>query len=212
MKTQLLSLAAAVLLLASCDNMSKSEANSKETLADATPDTAVVARTGADAATVASNAADEAGAAVSNTWDMTKEKLNDVKYPEITSRDVNVRGSDNYNVYGVEDKVLFDTDKSELRPTAKQALEQVSASINQRYGKNDVRIMGFADARGDKGYNKELSEKRADAVKNWLEQNGKIDAARISVEPMGESDPVATNATAAGRQQNRRVEIAVATK
>ena len=72
--------------------------------------------------------------------------------------------------------------------------------------------MGFADSRGDKSYNRELSEKRAEAVKTYLVSNGKIDAARVSVEPMGETMPVATNATATGRQENRRVEIAVRTK
>ena len=72
--------------------------------------------------------------------------------------------------------------------------------------------MGFADSRGDKSYNKELSEKRAEAVKNYLMNNGKIAADRVSVEPMGETMPVASNATAAGRQENRRVEIAVRTR
>jgi outer membrane protein OmpA-like peptidoglycan-associated protein len=72
--------------------------------------------------------------------------------------------------------------------------------------------MGFADSRGDKSYNKELSAQRAEAVKNYLVKNGNIEAARISVEPMGEAAPVASNATAAGRQENRRVEIAVRTK
>ena len=69
--------------------------------------------------------------------------------------------------------------------------------------------MGFADSRGDKNYNKELSAQRAEAVRNWLTSNASIGADRISIEPMGESAPVASNATPEGRQQNRRVEIAV---
>ena len=77
---------------------------------------------------------------------------------------------------------------------------------------SQVRVMGFADSRGDKSYNKALSEQRAEAVKSYLVANGSIAADRLSVEPMGEAMPVATNATAAGRQENRRVEIAVRTR
>ena len=75
-----------------------------------------------------------------------------------------------------------------------------------------MRVMSFADSRGDKGYNKALSEQRAEAVKNYLVANGKIDASRVSAELMGEAMLVASNATAAGRQENRRVVIAVRTK
>ena len=91
-------------------------------------------------------------------------------------------------------------------------MNQVVVSIGRRYGKNQIQVMGFADSRGDKNYNKELSERRAEAVKKWLVTNGKIDASRLSVEPMGEALPAASNATAAGRQENRRVAIAVRTR
>jgi len=217
MKKNLLSVVALAAVLASCNDLKKPE--TKDQLSEATSDTAVVARTGETAADAVSDAgaktaamATDAGGVAAGAWDMTKAKLADVKLPEINLPDINVRGDDNYNVYGLEEKVLFDTDKAEIKPTATKALQQVSASIAQRYAKNEVHIMGFADARGDKDYNKELSEKRADAVKNWFVQNGKLDASRVSVEPMGEAQPVASNATASGRQQNRRVEIAVRTK
>jgi outer membrane protein OmpA-like peptidoglycan-associated protein len=127
----------------------------------------------------------------------------------VTSKDVTVRGNDQYSVYSVDEKLFFDTEKSELKPTAKTTLEQITGSIGKRFANKQVRIMGFTDARGDKNYNRELSEKRAQAVKTWLVQNGKIDASRVDVEPMGETAPAASNATAAGRQQNRRVEIVV---
>ena len=120
-----------------------------------------------------------------------------------------MRGNDRYSVYSVDEKVFFDTDKSELKPTAKATLEQITGSIGKRFAGKQVRIMGFTDARGSKDYNEELSAKRAESVKSWLVQNGKIDGSRVSVEPMGEEAPAASNATAAGRQQNRRVEIVV---
>ena len=211
-----LSLLAATVLLAGCETK-KSE--TKETLGDATRDTAVMARTGAPADTVgakmanaAKGAVASAGAAISNAWTVTTDKLKDVKFTEVNLPGVTVRGDSDYNVYSVDEAVLFDTNKSDIKPSAAKALQQITGSIGQRFAKSDVRVMGFTDARGDKDYNKELSGKRAEAVKNYLVTTGKIDAGRVSVEPMGEAMPVASNATAAGRKENRRVEIAVRTK
>jgi outer membrane protein OmpA-like peptidoglycan-associated protein len=205
MKKSFLSLLAATALLVSCETK---HSETKDQLAEAGQDTAVMARTGQTAGDMAANAA----ASADNAWDMTKAKLADVKFKEITLPGVSVRGDSTYNVYSVDEKILFDTDKSDIKPSAADALKQVTGSIGQRYGTSQVRVMGFADSRGDKDYNKELSEKRAEAVKNYLVANGSIDASRVSVEPMGEAMPAATNATAAGRQENRRVEIAVRTK
>ena len=191
----------ATLLLASCETK-KSE--TKDQLGEAGQDTAVMARDG--------QMAGDAAASAANAWDMTKAKLADVKFAEVTTPGVTVRGDSTYSVYSVDETVLFDTEKAEIKPGAAASLQQITASIGQRYATQQVRVMGFADSRGDKRYNRELSEKRAEAVKNYLVDTGKIGGARVSVEPMGETQPVATNATAAGRQENRRVEIAVRTR
>jgi outer membrane protein OmpA-like peptidoglycan-associated protein len=205
MKKVLLSLLAATAMLSSCETK---QSPTKDQLGEAGQDTAVMARDGRTAGEVASSAGD----AAENAWDMTKAKLADVKFEEITLPGVSVRGDSTYNVYSVDETVLFDTDKAEIKPSAAEALQQITGSIGRRYGTQQVRVMGFADSRGDKSYNKELSEKRAEAVKSYLVANGKITAERVSVEPMGEAMPVASNATPAGRQENRRVEIAVRTK
>jgi outer membrane protein OmpA-like peptidoglycan-associated protein len=205
MKKSLLSLLAATVLLASCETK---HSETKDQLAEAGQDTAVMARTGQTAADMAAGAANSAD----NAWDMTKAKLADVKFKEITAPGVTVRGDSTYNVYSVDETVLFDTDKADIKPGAAETLKQITGSIGQRYAAGQVRVMGFADSRGDKDYNKDLSEKRAEAVKNYLVANGGIDAGRVSVEPMGEAMPAASNATAAGRKENRRVEIAVRTK
>lgn len=196
---------AATLLLASCETK---HSETKDQLGEAGQDTAVMARDGKTAADMASNA----GAAVDNAWDMGKAKMTDVKFKEITLPGVSVRGDSTYNVYSVDETVLFDTDKADIKSGAAEALKQITGSIGQRYGASQVRVMGFADSQGAKDYNKDLSEKRAEAVKNYLVANGNIAATRVSVEPMGEAMPVASNATAAGRRENRRVEIAVRTK
>lgn len=217
-KPTLLLLAAATLTFAAgCSDLKKS--NDKTTLGDATQDTAVVARTGKTAGDVAANAAGavdgaatKAGSAISNAFDMTKAKLADVKFPEVSLSGLTVRGNDDYQVYSVDEKVLFDTDKAIVKPSAAEALKQISASITKRYAGKDVRVLGFADSKGDKNYNRELSEKRAEAVKSYLVATNKMPADRVSTEAFGEEQPVASNATAAGRQENRRVEIAVKVK
>ena len=196
---------AATLLLASCETK---HSETKDQLGEAGQDTAVMARDGQTASQMADNAA----ASAANTWDMTKAKLADMKFKEVTTPGITVRGDSAYSVYSVDETVLFDTDKADIKPSAAAALQQITASIGQRYATQQVRVMGFADSRGDKSYNRELSEKRAEAVKSYLVGAGKIDGARVSVEPMGETRPVASNATAAGRQENRRVEIAVRTR
>ncbi|WP_151085841.1 OmpA family protein [Hymenobacter baengnokdamensis] len=210
-------LAAATLVFASCSDLKKSD--EKNTLGEATKDTAVVARTGktvSDVATGAANGVDSAasktGSAISNAFDLTKAKLSDVKLSEINTPGVTVRGNEEYQVYGVDEKILFDTNKSDIKPSAAAALKQIGASINQRYAGKEVRVLGFADARGDKNYNRELSEQRAQAVKNYLTTTDKLAADHVSTEAFGASAPVASNATAAGRQENRRVEIAVRVK
>ena len=209
MKKTLLSALAAAMLLTGCETK---RSETKDQLGEAGQDTAVMTRDGQTAGQMASDATSSAGAALDNAWDMTTAKLSDVKFEEITQSGISVRGDDTYNVYSVDEKVLFDTDKSDIKPGAAAALQQITASIGQRYAASRVRVMGFADSRGDKDYNKELSEKRAEAVKNYLVATGKMAAGRVSVEPMGEAAPVASNATAAGRQENRRVQIAVRAK
>ena len=196
---------AATLLLASCETK---HSETKDQLGEAGQDTAVMTRDGQTAGQMAGNAT----ASAANAWDMAKAKLADVKFKEVNLPGVTVRGDSTYSVYSVDEKVLFDTDKAEVKPSAAASLQQITASIGQRYATQQVRVMGFADSRGDKSYNRELSEKRAEAVKNYLVGTGKIDGARVSIEPMGEAQPVASNTTAAGRQENRRVEIAVRTR
>ena len=209
MKKTLLSALAAALLLTGCETK---RSETKEQPGETGQDTAVMSRDGQAAGEMAGDATASAGAALDNAWDMTKAKLSDVKFDEITESGVSVRGDDSYNVYSIDEKVLFDTEKSDIKPGAAAAPQQITGSIGQRYATGQVRVMGFADSRGDKDYNRELSEKRAEAVKICLVATGKMDAGRVSVEPMGEAMPAATNATAAGRKENRRVEIAVRTK
>jgi outer membrane protein OmpA-like peptidoglycan-associated protein len=103
--------------------------------------------------------------------------------------------------------IFFDTGKSALKPGAKSTLTKIA---NQLKGSDNVRIAveGHTDSVGDDEKNMELSEKRAEAVRSYLVGAG-LAADRITSSGKGEADPVATNKTAAGRQQNRRVELVI---
>lgn len=143
---------------------------------------------------------------VTADWDSVDFNAPAVNYEEITDKNINVRGNSNYGIYGLGENILFDEGKAEIRSDAQANLKQIAGSIGKRYNGGEVRIYGFTDAQGTAAANKELAQQRADAVKGWLQSNG-MDAGHLSVNAIGEAQPVATNSTEAGRQQNRRVEI-----
>jgi len=101
--------------------------------------------------------------------------------------------------------VLFDTGQSTLKPGAMSAINRLSTFLSQN-PQTKVLIEGHTDSRGGDDYNIALSERRARAVASELESRG-ITASQIQTLGRGKDMPVATNDTAAGRQQNRRVEI-----
>jgi outer membrane protein OmpA-like peptidoglycan-associated protein len=146
-------------------------------------------------------------AAASGSWDDVDFNAPAATYPEITDTNITVRGNTNYGIYGLGENILFDEGKSTIKADAEENLKQITTSIAQRYKGADIRIYGYTDAVGSAGYNKELAEQRAQAVSAWLTANGNIGNDKISLQPVGEERPVATNATSEGRKQNRRVEI-----
>src|SRR5437588_5221429 len=103
--------------------------------------------------------------------------------------------------------VLFETNSFVLRPTARERLAKV-AGILLAYPDLRLEVDGHTDSVGSDAYNQQLSEKRAASVRDYLAQQG-IPIASVSVLGFGKGQPVASNATAAGRQQNRRVELVV---
>jgi outer membrane protein OmpA-like peptidoglycan-associated protein len=102
---------------------------------------------------------------------------------------------------------LFATGKADLNAGGKKAVDEV-ASFMRGYPASVVNITGYTDSVGSAKSNIELSQRRAAAVQQALIADG-IDASRIQTQGMGEAHPVASNSTAAGRQKNRRVEVAI---
>jgi outer membrane protein OmpA-like peptidoglycan-associated protein len=142
-----------------------------------------------------------------DTWADVDLNSPSQSYDEINNKDINVRGTNDYAVYELGEDVLFDKGKSDIRSNAVPNLKQVSASIKKRFDNGQVRLYGFADAQGDEQSNMQLSEARAQAVRNWLVNEGGITETRISVNAKGESSPKQSNVTEEGRKENRRVQI-----
>jgi OmpA-OmpF porin, OOP family len=105
----------------------------------------------------------------------------------------------------IQADALFDFDKSVVRPDGKRAIDEALGKLNG-VDLEMVIATGHTDSIGTERYNQKLSERRAAAVKAYLVSKG-IPASKITTIGKGETQPVATNKTAAGRQKNRRVDI-----
>ena len=103
--------------------------------------------------------------------------------------------------------ILFDYDKATIRKESYSALQNI-ANIMKEYPNANFLIEGHTDSRGSDSYNLNLSNERAASVRDYLTTIG-MESARLTSKGFGEERPIATNNTAAGRQQNRRVEISL---
>jgi OOP family OmpA-OmpF porin len=103
--------------------------------------------------------------------------------------------------------VYFDFDKATIKPEGKVVLNEAAALL-QKHERVVVEVAGHTDSTGSEEYNQGLSERRANAVKDYLTQQG-VTATRLSARGYGEGQPVASNDTKEGRAENRRVELIV---
>ena len=103
--------------------------------------------------------------------------------------------------------LMFDFDSDRIRPEAATNLRALATSLAE-YPKTDLLIVGHTDSDGKVDYNQGLSQRRSQAVRDYLVSQG-VSASRLRNSGRGESEPIASNGTDAGRQQNRRVEVAI---
>jgi outer membrane protein OmpA-like peptidoglycan-associated protein len=103
--------------------------------------------------------------------------------------------------------LLFAFNSDEIQSTAGENLKELAASLN-RYPDSQLLIVGHTDNVGDDAYNQGLSDRRANSAAAYLAAQG-VARTRLATSGKGEAEPVATNDTDAGRQQNRRVEVAI---
>jgi len=101
--------------------------------------------------------------------------------------------------------ITFATDSSAIAPSFYAPLNNLAGSFKQ-FNENTIEIVGYTDSTGSRQHNMDLSLQRAQAVSTYLSSQG-VDAARLSVRGAGPDQPIASNADANGRAQNRRVEV-----
>lgn len=144
-----------------------------------------------------------AGGAVGNYMDQQEAELR--RQTAGTGVDVYRQGDE--LVLRMPSGITFPVDRYDIQPQFQSTLNQVSqtlASYNQTY----IDVLGHTDSTGSDAYNQALSERRAQSVAAYLSGHG-VERARMGIRGFGETQPIATNDTDAGRSENRRVEIKV---
>ncbi|MDP4208064.1 MAG: OmpA family protein [Bacteroidota bacterium] len=144
-----------------------------------------------------------AGALIGKKMDKQKAELEKVQGAKVET----VTDANNLQAIRVtfDSGILFATGKSALSQASKTALTNFATSLKNT-PETDVTIYGHTDNTGSDAVNQKLSEDRAQAVANFITNNG-VASSRLTTKGMSSSQPVADNSTAAGRTQNRRVEV-----
>ena len=141
-----------------------------------------------------------AGAIIGHQMDQQKEELDDIAGADVQRVGEGI-------VVTFDSGILFDFDSDALKSNARANLTELAQSL-QRHPDVDVLIVGHTDAQGTDDYNMNLSYRRANSAAQYLQAQG-ISSGRIETAGRGETEPIASNDSEAGRQENRRVEIAI---
>jgi len=144
-----------------------------------------------------------AGGAVGTYMDQQEAALRD----DLAGSGVQVSRQGEDIVLSVPSNVTFDFDSAEIKPQAYPTLNEIASTL-RNYEQTTVRVIGHTDSTGSEDYNVDLSLRRAQSVSRYLQGQGVI-APRIAAFGAGEAQPVASNATDAGRAANRRVEMVI---
>ncbi|MEQ8900926.1 MAG: OmpA family protein [Roseovarius sp.] len=142
------------------------------------------------------------GAAIGNALDRQEAELR-----QQLDSDVQITNTGDRLILTMPQDILFPVDSFNIRPDLRSDLFKVADSL-QKYPDTTVQVVGHTDSDGDASYNQGLSERRANAVADVL-MNGGVPFSRINAFGRGEDQPVASNLTAEGKAQNRRVEIVI---
>lgn len=147
-----------------------------------------------------------AGGAVGVYMDNQKKDLEKALAPERDAGAIQIEKMAQHSLrVTMTDQTAFAVDSAEIKPRFHSTMDKIANVLN-RYGKTTLTIVGHTDNTGSTQHNQALSERRAQAVHDYFQQKGVV-AQRLESYGQGEGAPRATNATAEGRQLNRRVEI-----
>ncbi|MBF6986640.1 MULTISPECIES: OmpA family protein [Cupriavidus] len=142
------------------------------------------------------------GGATGYNWNAIRGKLN--KDTAGTGTQITEQPDGSLKV-NIPSQVTFDTDSASIKPSFRSVLDQVAQTLGQHQDVS-ANVVGHTDSTGNPSYNMQLSQRRAQSVASYLGDRG-VARNRLTAEGRGQAQPVADNATEAGRQQNRRVEI-----
>ncbi|MDM7932669.1 OmpA family protein [Tabrizicola sp.] len=123
------------------------------------------------------------------------------------SSDISVTNTGDYLIVNMPQDLLFAVDSAALRPDLTRDIRAVASNL-LKYPNSRIEVIGHTDNTGSAAYNQDLSQRRAVSVANVLRDSG-VPSGRISAFGRGEDQPIASNLTAQGRAQNRRVEIII---
>ena len=128
--------------------------------------------------------------------------------PEIAAGVIRVEKLPNDQLLvGMTGETAFEVDSDQIKPGFYSTMDKISGVVN-KYGKTQLAIAGHTDSTGSAQYNQQLSERRADAVQNYLLSDN-VYPARLSAVGYGKNRPIASNDSEAGRRLNRRVDITI---
>jgi outer membrane protein OmpA-like peptidoglycan-associated protein len=144
-----------------------------------------------------------AGAAVGNYLDQQQAALQQ----DLQGTGAAVERQGDRLLVTLPSNVTFDVDSAQIKPQFYGPLNQVASTL-QQYQQSYVNVYGHTDSTGPTAYNQQLSEQRAQAVANYLISRG-VNPVRVVARGFGETQPIADNSTAFGREQNRRVELEI---
>jgi outer membrane protein OmpA-like peptidoglycan-associated protein len=146
------------------------------------------------------------GAVVGNYMDKQQRDLENALALELGANAITVTRVDEETLkLDLSSEATFDINSADVKSNFRRSLRKLASVVDQ-YDKTAVHLLGHTDSTGTESYNQKLSETRADAVSRALAASG-VDRSRLRTVGYGESQPVSSNDTKAGRSQNRRVEV-----
>lgn len=149
-----------------------------------------------------------AGGLIGNYMEKQRRDFEKVLAPEIASGVIRIQGLPNDQLLvGMTSETAFAVDSDRIQPGFHSTLDKISKIVN-KYGKTRLNIAGHTDSTGSDAHNQALSERRAQAVQNYLFSSN-VYPARLSAVGYGENQPIAGNETEVERRRNRRVDITI---
>lgn len=143
-----------------------------------------------------------AGGAIGRYMDSQQQKLEKA----LASSGISItRINESTIKLNIPNSITFAVNKANLSPSAYGSLNKLATIFNE-YNKTAIHVLGFADSTGNADYNVQLSQRRAQSAANYLSSQGVV-GGRMVTTGYGSAHPIASNSTAAGKAQNRRVEI-----